>query len=77
MRNYSAAFSWQEKVDRLAQGEVAIDEFYKSVGPLRGHVVPVDEVGFFFGEFFFRTFRSRWVLIRGHVLPVDEVCIDI
>ena len=68
MRNYSAAFSWQEKVDRLAQGEVAIDEFYKSVGPLRGHVVPVDEVGFFFWEFFLG------VLEVGGSLYADTCC---
>ncbi len=52
VRNYSAAFSWQEKVDRLTRGEVTTDEFYKSVGPIRGHVVQVDEVGFFVGVFF-------------------------
>jgi hypothetical protein len=37
----------EEKVDRLAQGEVTADEFYKSIGPIRGHVVQVDEVVFF------------------------------
>ena len=68
--------AWRELVARETAGEVTGTAFFKSVGPLHGHVVPVeernaDELSY---DEFMREFalKSRPVVIRGLVKRITR-----
>jgi len=65
----SSASPWQDKVQKEANGEVVGHEFHKSVGPVKGHVMPVDErsADDLSYEEFMREYahKSRPVVIKG------------
>ena len=69
VRNLASQPSWQEKVADEASGKISGADFYKSVGPIRGHVVPVDErhVDELSYDEFMREYalKSRPVVLRG------------